>query len=111
MTEYPTDADSAAFARLAAQIETLRAELVPRLDRIEGRLKDVETQTRLTNGRVNGHDVQLARLEEHDHAQAQTEAAVSEANDRWFRRFAWGVGIALTAILAGVGWLIGTLAA
>lgn len=71
MSPYPPQhaTDTAGLARVASQIEALRGELVPRLDRIE-------RQVEKTNGRVTA-------LELHDaHEAGAAEAAEGQRRER-----------------------------
>lgn len=72
MSPYPPQhvGDTAGLARLASQIEALRGELVPRLERIEEQSDRIERHVEKTNGRVTALELHEAH-----------EAGVAEARD------------------------------
>lgn len=83
-----------------------------RLSALEERVDSVHRLARATNGRVNGHDLELAREQAAREALAMAVADVRKSiGDRqaWRVRVAgWVVpSIASGAIALAVGWLIG----
>ena len=93
---YPNPHDTAGLARLASQIEALRGELVPRLDRIE-------RQVERTNGRVTA-------LELHDahEAGAQEERDGQRVERRRGDDRHWQVRMAIFGAALGIGAAIAT---
>lgn len=96
MSPYPSRSESPGLARVAAQIEALRSELVPRLERIE-------RQVERTNGRVTA-------LELHDAHEAGAQEERDNTTDARRHTDArhWQIRMALFGAILGFATAIST---
>lgn len=110
---YPPPNPDASIARLSAQMEglgreigQLRRDSSEDLAAVRQTLTELRDQVRTTNGRVRKHDIELAEARAREEERGRVLSEVVARADRRWTRIAWAIGIALTGVIAGVGWLI-----
>jgi Sec-independent protein translocase protein TatA len=107
----PRVSTEAAVARLSAQMEAIGREIGQMRRDTSDRLDRIETQTRLTNGRVSRNDQRIRELEHIEEDRADDHRQSERHRDRVFVRATWVIGTLLTLLIAGVGWILTILGA
>lgn len=125
MSADPRVSVEAQLAHLVGQVEgigreigQMRKDVTGDLAEVGARIDGLSAHVSTTNGIVRRHDMELSeirvRADERAKAQAdharQQDQRLKVADRRWVR-IAWAFGLAVTVLIAGVGWALTLLGA
>lgn len=113
MSADPRISTEAAVAGLAEQVKAIgreigqmRRENAEKLQSIADDVGETKEQTKITNGRVNKHDIQIHDIEIREANREAARQQEDDRRDRTFRRMSWAITTALAVLSIAVGVLI-----